>query len=288
MLAALPANPNSRNELQALRSDLKTQQAAIEASFLLHKNPARSLKNQTQLIDNLLKTVWLRANIHEGCGLIAVGGYGRGELFPYSDIDLLILLPEQFPEGENLKIEALIGLLWDIGLNVGHSVRTLHECVNEASNDVTVQTNLLEARYLAGSRTQYAEFLCAITAQMRPAEFFAAKFKEQDNRHAKFNDTAYNLEPNIKESPGGLRDLHMILWLAQSQGLGKNWLELAKHQLISSLELRQVKRHQRNLQTLRIRLHYLAKRREDRLLFDFQNELAADLNLKNNTSKRSP
>lgn len=287
MSAVLPVNLNSRNELQALRSDLKTQQAAIEASFLLHKNPAHLLKNQTQLIDKLLKTIWLQANIHEGSSLIAVGGYGRGELFPYSDIDLLILLPEQFPEAENLKIETLIGLLWDIGLNVGHSVRTLHECVNEASNDVTVQTNLLEARYLAGSKAQYDAFLSAVTAQMRPAEFFTAKFKEQDNRHAKFNDTAYNLEPNIKESPGGLRDLHMILWLAQSQGLGKNWLELAQNQLISSLELRQVKRHQRNLQTLRIRLHYLAKRREDRLLFDFQNELAADLGFVTNPRKRA-
>lgn len=287
MSAALPVSPNSRNELLALRSDLKTQQAAIEASFLLHKNPARLLKNQTQLIDKLLKTVWLQANIHVGCGLIAVGGYGRGELFPYSDIDLLILLPEQFPEGENLKIEALIGLLWDIGLNVGHSVRTQHECLTEASNDVTVQTNLLEARYLAGSKAQYNAFLSAVNGQMHPAEFFTAKFKEQDIRHAKFNDTAYNLEPNIKESPGGLRDLHMILWLAQSQGLGKSWLDLAKNQLISGPELRQIKRHQRNLQTLRIRLHYLAKRREDRLLFDFQNELAADLGFVTNPRKRA-
>src|SRR5688572_19817144 len=138
MLTTTQVSPNSRNTLQALRNDLKTQQAAIEASFLLHKNPARLLKNQTQLIDKLLKTVWLQTKIHKGCGLIAVGGYGRGELFPYSDIDLLILLPEQLPAGENLKIESLIGLLWDIGLNVGHSVRTLHECINEASIDVTV------------------------------------------------------------------------------------------------------------------------------------------------------
>lgn len=287
MLTATSASPNSRNSLQALRNDLKTQQAAIEASFLLHKNPARLLKNQTQLIDQLLKTVWLQTKIHKGCGLIAVGGYGRGELFPYSDIDLLVLLPEQLPADENLKIESLIGLLWDIGLNVGHSVRTLHECINEASVDVTVQTNLLEARYLAGNKTQYETFLSTVTAQMRPAEFFTAKFKEQDNRHAKFNDTAYNLEPNIKESPGGLRDLHMILWLAQSQSLGKSWLELAKNQLISGQELRQIKRHQRNLQTLRIRLHYLAKRREDRLLFDFQNELASDLGFVNNSRKRA-
>ena len=293
MSAVTTINVNSRielntpTELQTLRSNLKKQQAAIEASFLLHKNPARALKNQTQLIDKLLKTVWLKANIHKGADLVAVGGYGRGELFPYSDIDLLILLPEQLSESENQKIEALIGLLWDIGLNVGHSVRTLAECMNEASNDVTVQTNLLEARYLIGNTAQYDAFINAMTAQMRPAKFFAAKFKEQDNRHAKFNDTAYNLEPNIKESPGGLRDLHMVLWLARSQNLGKNWAELAKNELISVQELRQIKRHQRNLQTLRIRLHYLAKRREDRLLFDFQNELASDLGFITNARKRA-
>ena len=272
---------------QTLRADLKKQQAAIEADFSLHKNPTRTLKQQTQLIDRLLKSIWLQVNIHEGCSLIAVGGYGRGELFPYSDIDLLILLPEQFADDENQKIEALIGLLWDIGLNVGHSVRTLQECISEAAQDVTVQTNLLEVRFLAGNSKQYAEFSCAIAEKMQPADFFAAKFKEQDNRHAKFNDTAYNLEPNIKESPGGLRDLHMILWLAQSQNLGKNWAELAKNKLISPLEQRQIKRHQRNLQILRIRLHYLAKRREDRLLFDFQNALAADLGFVTNVRKRA-
>jgi [protein-PII] uridylyltransferase len=287
MSAAKPVNSNSREALQALRSDLKAQQAIIETEFLLHKNPAILLKKQTQLIDKLLKTIWLQTNIDKGSSLIAVGGYGRGELFPYSDIDLLILLPEQFPTDENQKIETLVGLLWDIGLNIGHSVRTSHECVNEAKNDVTVQTNLLEARYLTGNKAQYNDFLSAINAQMHPADFFAAKFKEQDNRHSKFNDTAYNLEPNIKESPGGLRDLHMILWLAKSQGLGNNWLELAKNQLISNLELRQIQRHQRNLQILRIRLHLLAKRREDRLLFDFQNELAADLGFITNSRKRA-
>lgn len=287
MSAVNHVNSNSREALQVQRSDLKAKQAIIEASFLLHKNPTLLLKTQTQLIDKLLKAVWLQTNIHKSASLIAVGGYGRSELFPHSDIDLLILLPEQFPATENQKIEALVGLLWDIGLNVGHSVRTLHECLNEAKNDVTVQTNLLEARYLTGNKAQYHVFVSEITTQMHPAAFFAAKFKEQDNRHSKFNDTAYNLEPNIKESPGGLRDLHMILWLAKSQGLGNNWLELAKNQLISGLELRQIKRHQRNLQTLRIRLHYLAKRREDRLLFDFQNELAADLGFVTNPRKRA-
>ena len=155
---------NTRAELLLTRNDLKTQQAAIESSFVQHKNPALLLKHQTQLIDRLLKAVWLKANIHKGIGLVAVGGYGRREMFPYSDIDLLILLPEQLSESENQKIVVLIGLLWDIGLNVGHSVRTLAECTIEANNDVTVQTNLLESRYLIGNKTQYNAFLSAITA----------------------------------------------------------------------------------------------------------------------------
>jgi [protein-PII] uridylyltransferase len=279
--------PKTKQAIQTLRQQLKAQQAELEAHFLQHKNPALLLKNHAQLIDEVLKQAWLQANIHEGAGLIAVGGYGRGELFPYSDIDLLILLPQQHDYVLNTQIEKLIGQLWDIGLNVGHSVRTLDECVTEAAQDVTVQTNLLEARLLAGNKASYQQFTQAISKLMQPAAFFAAKYKEQNNRHAKFNDTAYNLEPNIKESPGGLRDLHMMLWLAQSQNLGKNWLELAKNNIITAAELRQIKRHERNLQTLRIRLHYLAKRREDRLLFDFQNELAANLGLVNTPYKRA-
>ncbi len=285
----------TKQAVQTLRQQLKTQQQALEAEFFQHKNPAQLFKKLTQLVDKTLKEAWLQPNIHAGCrsdvNLIAVGGYGRRELFPYSDIDLLILLPAETPHEiqavQNQAIEAFIGLLWDIGLNVGHSVRTLQECVNEATSDVTVQTNLLESRLLAGSKGNYQQFVESTTSIMQPAAFYAAKFKEQDNRHAKFNDTAYNLEPNIKESPGGLRDLHMILWLANSQNLGGNWQGLAKNKLISPTELQQIKRHERNLQTLRIRLHYLAKRREDRLLFDFQNELATNLGLENNVSKRA-
>ncbi len=276
-----------KQAIQIWRSTLKTQQNALETSFFQHKNAAQLLKKNAQLIDKLLKQIWLQANIHAEVALIAVGGYGRGELFPYSDIDLLILLPHQHDYVLNEQIESLIGTLWDIGLNVGHSVRSLQECLNEAAQDVTVQTNLLEARLLAGNKANYQSFIKAVNALMRPAEFFSAKFKEQDNRHAKFNDTAYSLEPNIKESPGGLRDLHMILWLAQSQKLGKNWLELANNNIITATELRQIKRHEHNLQTLRIRLHYLAKRREDRLLFDYQNELAANLGLVNTSHKRA-
>ncbi len=276
-----------KQSIQDFRNFIKQEQAALEASFFQHETPAQLLKKHAQLIDKLLKKIWQEANVDKDVTLIAVGGYGRGELFPYSDIDLLVLLPTNHGDKQNTKIEQLIGKLWDIGLNVGHSVRTLDECVTEAAQEVTIQTTLIESRLIAGKNDNYQAFVKAINVAMQPALFFAAKFKEQDNRHAKFNDTAYSLEPNIKESPGGLRDLHMIIWLTRSQNLGKNWLELFKNNIITKTELRQIKRHERILQTLRIRLHYLAKRREDRLLFDFQNVLAADLGLVNTPRKRA-
>jgi [protein-PII] uridylyltransferase len=254
----------AKETIQAWRDDLKAQQNTLETAFYQHKNTALLLKQQSLLIDQLLKKIWLEtkldaSNDADVC-LIAVGGYGRQLLYPYSDIDLLILLPDAAPQTLNQEIEALIGLLWDIGLNVGHSVRTLQECIDEAANDVTVQTNLSEARLLCGKKKHYQSFLSAVSNTMRAADYFSAKFKEQDNRHAKFNDTTYNLEPNIKESPGGLRDIHMIFWLAKSQNIGKNWASLAKNNIITLAEMRRIKRHERNLQNLRIRLHYLAKR----------------------------
>lgn len=270
---------------------------ALKAEFSETLNTYRLFQKHCKFIDNLLASIWKEADIDKACCLIAVGGYGRGELYPYSDIDLLILLPDDMANNEdfNRKVELLIGQLWDIGLNVGHSVRTLSECLEEAKKDVTVQTNLLEARLLIGSRNFYQTFENDTKKSINIPDFFNAKLKEQDNRHAKFNDTAYNLEPNIKESPGGLRDLHMIHWLAKclakQEGIKSNgasiWTFLQKHNIISSLEARQLRHHEKNLQQLRIRLHFLSGRREDRLLFDFQNELAASLGYVNTMRKRA-
>jgi len=269
------------------RSNLQAQRALLEQDFLKNKNPASLLKKHTKLIDELLNLVWEHSALNNEVTLIAVGGYGREELFPYSDIDLLILLPDNVSDEQNKEIGTLISILWDLGLNIGHSVRSLQECIDEAANDSTIQTNLLESRLLCGSQVIYTRFFIEVKQQLDPTNFIASKVSEQNNRHAKFNDTAYNLEPNIKESPGGLRDIQTILWLSQSQGLGNNWIELAKNGVISQEELTEIKRHERNLHTLRIRLHYLAKRSEDRLLFNFQNELAANLGLVNTEGKRA-
>ena len=269
------------------RERLKTQLRALEVHFFSTQQTSRLIKELSLSIDQLLIDIWQQFEIDQDICLIAVGGYGRQELFPNSDIDLLILLPDNFKEHEQTKIEGLIGALWDIGLNVGHSVRTFTECMSEAERDVTILTNLIESRLIFGPKTLFKAFNQAVQGVIEPLSFLEKKLKEQQNRHAKFNDTAYNLEPNLKESPGGLRDLHMVLWLAKSQQMGNTWSDLKKNNVISDKELRQIKRHEYHLQTLRVRLHYLAKRREDRLLFDFQNELAADFGFVTTPSKRA-
>lgn len=275
------------DDIKAWRQKLVQQQAGLEKSFSISKNTAALLKKHANIIDDLLRAVWRSAEIETNICLIAVGGYGRQALFPYSDIDLLILVPNNISDTQNKALETLIGILWDLGLNVGHSVRNLEECIDEAANDTTIQTNLLEARLIIGHKNRYQTFLDVVQENLNVTQFLNNKIAEQNNRHAKFNDTGYNLEPNIKESPGGLRDLHTILWLAQSQGLGNTWQALAKNGLITRIELNAIKRHERTLNTLRVHLHYLAKRREDRLLFDFQNELADRLELTNTTRKRA-
>ena len=287
------------NNITAWRQQLKTGYEALKADFTQKPNAKRLFKQHCLLIDGILAQIWAQTEMDTRCCLIAVGGYGRGELYPHSDIDLLILLPEAAHENTTLnqQIETLIGLLWDIGLQVGNSVRSLSECIVEAKKDLTVQTNLMESRLISGDAALYAQFSLAIDETLESSEikrkFYTSKLKEQTNRHQKFNDTAYNLEPNIKESPGGLRDLHTILWIAHSlnmpdaRRMPNTWGHLTKLNILTPLEARQIQRHQLSLQLLRIRLHFLSNRREDRLLFDYQNALAADLGFINTLRKRA-
>lgn len=192
-----------KSKIGALRQYIQDESSALKTSFIENRNTALLFKQHCKLIDNLLIEIWAEFNINSRCCLVAVGGYGRGELYPHSDIDLLILIPEQTENDTELNhdIESLIGLLWDIGLHVGHSVRSLNECIDEAKKDITVQTNLLESRLLAGNKKLYGSFWSRNHQVANPQDFFNAKLKEQDQRHAKYNDTAYNLEPNLKESP---------------------------------------------------------------------------------------
>ena len=281
-MAALPLP----NDIAALRTVLRNDRSLLEQSFLQHGKAARLLSSHSRLIDKYLRLVWQQLAMPEQIALVAVGGYGRGELYPRSDIDLLILLDGEPNDDLQQKLQQLVGILWDIGLEVGHSIRTIAQCLTESA-DITVQTNLLEARLISGNAKLFSELFAAVHQHLDLRKFFIAKQQEQQQRHARFMDADFNLEPNLKESPGGLRDLQTITWIARAADLGTRWNELAQAGLISPVEARQIARHDALLQTLRIRLHYLAKRREDRLIFDFQTLLAEQMGIAATTNRRA-
>ncbi|MFH0933586.1 MAG: [protein-PII] uridylyltransferase, partial [Pseudomonadota bacterium] len=269
-----------------IRDSLRTARQALQQAYLAKPNSARFLRAHAMLVDRHLRMVWQEQDMPAGLALVAVGGYGRAELFPKSDIDLLILLPQPPDEALQQRLQELVGNLWDIGLEVGHSVRTIGDCMAESS-DVTVQTNLLEARHITGSRALFREMRETLSHHLSRRAFFLAKVQEQEQRHTRYLDTDFNLEPNIKESPGGLRDLQNVLWISRASGFGGTWKELAAAGLMTAQEARAVARHETLLQTLRIRLHFLANRREDRVLFDFQTELAEQMHIAATETRRA-
>jgi [protein-PII] uridylyltransferase len=275
----------SAAELAHLREQYRSGKIELLASLAQSGASTRGIRSRLQALarhtDKTLQQLWMRAGFPQACSLVAVGGYGRGELFPYSDVDVLLLLPDgtliDAPLGDSsLKvcIENFIGSCWDTGLEIGSSVRTESECLHEASKDVTVQTSVLEARWLAGSKPNFLSLQTRLEKAMDPKAFFVAKSLELRQRHNKFEDTPYALEPNCKESPGGLRDLQVVLWVARAAGLGKSWEELARNGLATAFEVRQIKANEALLSLIRARLHMLADRREDRLVFDLQTVVA--------------
>ena len=229
------------------------------------------------LTDETLRGLWRLDGFDDRFALAAVGGYGRGELFPYSDVDVLLLPEGSDPAHDDAlrqRIETFIGQCWDVGLEIGSSVRTVDDCLAQSAGDVTVQTALLEARLIVGNRALFDAFRARFTAQLNARDFFIAKRLEMSQRHVKYEDTPYALEPNIKESPGGLRDLQVILWTALAAGIGGRWEDLHRAGLVTAHELRQLRHNESVLSAIRTRLHLIAGRREDRLVFDLQNAVA--------------
>jgi [protein-PII] uridylyltransferase len=265
-----------------LRADFVQKKQTLMASLEEPQTSTRGVKGLLQqlsrLADHTLQQLWEHAQLPPSMALAATGGYGRGELFPYSDVDVLLLLPPGVaPEDDaelKAKIESFISNCWDAGLEIGSSVRTVADCLEEARKDITVQTALLEHRLVAGSRAKFARFQKAYWELMDPQAFFTAKTLEMRQRHTKFEDTPYALEPNCKESPGGLRDLQVLLWVAKAARLGRSWDDLARKGLITGLEASQLKANEALLSLVRARLHLVAKRREDRLVFDLQTAVA--------------
>ena len=271
-----------------LRAAHRAMRANAIDQFSVSRDPDRLLARLAAGTDVTLRALWqLNGLDAENTMIAAVGGYGRGELFPHSDIDLLIVTrgDPDFELGE--KLQTFVGACWDIGLELGHSVRTLADCLAEASSDVTIQTSMLEMRFLAGSRPVFRTLDESLARQRDPATFFQAKMLEMRQRHAKFEDTPYSLEPNTKESPGGLRDLHVIRWTARAAGYGSNWNDLARRGLLTDGEARIVKRNERVLKRIRAVLHVCANRREDRLVFDLQAQAAKAIGIAGDNARRA-
>ena len=258
------------------RSRIRKGQLALREQYLSSQDPdpACLLYERSHLVDEALCDLWVERGLPHSMALCAVGGYGRGELWPASDIDLLILLPDDPDPACAERLEELVGLFWDIGLEISHSVRTVEECLEEAMGDLTIQTALVEARRIIGDPVLFNRMFAEFRARLDPQEFYHTKCLEQDERHRRYQESPYSLEPNCKDSPGGLRDLQTILWIAQVAGYGNSWRELKRHGFITYQEEQGLARRERFLQKLRILLHFHTERHEDRLLFDYQTVIA--------------
>lgn len=266
----MPSQPAS-----SLRDQLAVRRTEAIRAFRKHLRPDTLLTTLRRVTDQALRELARVHPLPNGSTLVAVGGYGRGELYPHSDVDVLILLNEQPSSQDTCMIEAFVASMWDLGIEPGHSVRTIEDCQREAANDITVETSLMEARWLLGSKALLAQLRTIMNEQLDAQTFFQAKRSEMQQRHARHQDTPYALEPNCKEAPGGLRDLQVVQWLAQAAGQGGTWREIAKSDLLTAAEFRALRRADQAFKRLRIELHLLASRREDRVLFDLQPRLAA-------------
>ena len=287
--------PTGARSISEQRAQFREGKAALMTHFRESRATApaatRLVRALARHVDQTLLELWEHAMMPPGAALVAVGGYGRAELYPHSDVDVLVLLPPgdelatarlAGSSNDALKssVEGFITACWDIGLEIGSSVRTVDECIAESENDVTVQTALLESRYLCGSKRVFNSFRRAHTSAMDPKAFLRAKMLEMHQRHLKYEDTPYSLEPNCKESPGGLRDLQVLIWVARAAGLGKGWTELSAKGLVTPFEVKQLQRNEGLLRLIRARLHMVAGRREDRLVFDLQTAVAESFGYK--------
>jgi len=255
------------------------ERTRLIASYHPRQDPRGLLKRLAEHADRALIQLWCEAKLPPEASLVAVGGYGRGELYPGSDLDLLILIDEALEVSARPALEAFVCACWNLGLDIGHAVRSHEHCLHEAATELTVQTALLEVRLLAGEASQLQALRAALERQRNAGAFFEAKLLEMRQRHLRFDDSPYSLEPHIKESPGGLRDLQLLIWLARAAGMPATWVELAQVGVLTREECKTLQQAQRLLSMIRISLHRLSARREDRLVFDLQLRVAEDLGL---------
>lgn len=284
---------NDASPIKVLKNALKTVHEDQINQFENNRNIVHLVYERSFAIDNILELCWNYHGLDQfNAALIAVGGYGRRELHPYSDVDILILHSGEYAleNGETEfaeKLQQFITLVWDIGLDLGQSVRTIEESVNEAVSDLTIISNLIESRFITGHINLFLQLKKEIDPDKiwDTKSFVEAKIAEQTSRHQKFHDTAYNLEPNIKEGPGGLRDIQIIGWVAKRHFKAETLKELVTYKFLTATEYEQLEKGQSFLWKIRFALHTLRKRREDRLLFDYQRELAIQFGYKDADGK---
>ncbi|MCX7085519.1 MAG: [protein-PII] uridylyltransferase [Methylococcales bacterium] len=264
--------------LLQFKSLLKQKEIELNLKFNPQESVSGLLKEKSDFVDLILKCCWdhFLGQYANQLALCAVGGYGRRELFPHSDIDILILLDDDNTEPYQEALSQLFTFLWDIGLKPGHSVRTIDDCVNAAFKDQTIMTSLMEFSLIAGEKSLFNALKLRITPDsIWPSDqFFAAKMEEQRLRYAKFHETAYNLEPNIKEGPGGLRDMQVIAWVFKRHYNSSTLKELIKYGFLPESEYAELIAAREVLWRIRYALHLLTNRAENRLIFDYQRDLA--------------
>ena len=264
--------------LEQFKTQYQTLQQSLEADFLKDPDSVESIVlARSNGVDALLKDIWQTFEIDPKLCLVAVGGFGRGELHLYSDIDLLILIPNGTHDQHQKSVSSFLTFLWDVGLEVGHATRDINDCEIEI-NDLSVVTNLLESRLLVGNNTLFLKMKSMIkSSNWSSQSFLVEKQKEQHNRHLNYSNTAYNLEPNLKESPGGLRDIQTVAWVAKWYFDVNLLSDLVDKSYLSECEYDLLKQGQLFLWKVRFALHVIAKRREDRIAFQYQKELASML-----------
>jgi [protein-PII] uridylyltransferase len=260
------------------KSTLEIMRECMDREFKAGIQIQRLIYGRSQILDIMLTAAWKLFDwpSENNASLIAVGGYGRGELHPHSDIDLLLLFEGVDPETYNQSISEFLTFLWDIKLDVGSSVRSIQDCFEQSKCDITIATNLIESRTITGCSSLRNRMYEQIASEQAwsAKEFLQAKTAEQKERHKRTNNTEYNLEPNIKNSPGGLRDIHTIGWVAKRY-FGATLLDdLVTHGFISRSELKILNHGQLYLWKIRYALHMMNSKREDRLLLDQQRNLA--------------
>ncbi|HIJ82701.1 MAG TPA: [protein-PII] uridylyltransferase, partial [Magnetococcales bacterium] len=283
-----------RQIIDFLRATIRLGRERLHA---IHRNGASGefiVKGHSALTDVVLKRIFRIIHTHpsteaENLALVATGGYGRGELAPYSDIDLLFILPDDSRSKHEKQVERMLYCLWDLGLDIGHAVRQIEDCVQQARQDLEIRTSMLESRFLAGNRElfdTYKKKLFKKVLDKDPDSFLRAKLLEQNKRHDKFGNSFFYLEPNIKENPGGLRDIQTFAWISKYRYKVDHVKDLVEMEIITAQEYRVFTRSLSFLRRIRNALHYRAGRREDRLTFSHQMEIAKEFGYRDRTGRQ--